>query len=341
MEGSRSFPQVELTAKHLEKDERLYVEAIERVNEILKHEIDYETIGTIIEDICKRCFPDSSKSKVVFKRIEELKKRLFAFNVKYVDVVEEKNGDIVFSKNRAQIGEQSITFFAKEFLNSEDKVDAQMLIDTVIHELLHLVVWGHEHIKNEKGVATISGLMYQKFSVTEKSELHFQEYFRSLNEGLTELIKDAVYSEYQARKGTAFDSPEFGMDVGLEKGVVVNPLMRFVGYSSKRADVKVLINEIHKATGISEDDVFRSLVSEYFTNGNLTREELLKLFGEYEGLTSLLDRLSKDINAREYSQDEIEQDFKDTIFSEQGYIRALFGRDVVGSYNKKIQEDVY
>lgn len=341
MERPQSFPQAELTAKHLEKDERLYVEAIERVNEILKHEIDYAVIGNILEEICGRCFPDRSKGEIVFSRIEEIKNGLYSYHVKYVDVEEGENGDISFSKNRAQIKSKSITFFAKEFLNDEDKIDAQLLTDTIIHELLHLVTWGHEQNKNEKGVLMMSGVMYKEFSFNEQSELHIGEYFRSLNEGLTELIKDAVYSEYQARKGIAFDYPEYGMAIESKDGSVISPLMRSVAYNAQRMDVQILVDEIYKATEIPLEDIWRSLVSEYFTNGNLTRAELLKLYGDHESLASLVVRLSEDLHARDYPQAVANYNFYNTIFIEQDFVKALFGRDVIGRYNKKIKEDVY
>jgi hypothetical protein len=216
-------------------------------------------------------------------------------------------------------------FSARDFFEN-GKANNNEILRTFIHESLHIAsmdVSGGNKISN-------SGLAQEHIYKLVDTNVQ-AVFFNKINEGVTELITDAIYTEYLARKGI---NPEADAEhFSNLQGVRFRD--RYRTYLEERYYVTKFIQEVTKVSGLGESEVIHALTKEYFSNGNLLRSEMREAFVDHPEIIQMLETVKRNMNP-EINEDEFESIDQQIITEKSQFALALFGRDVIGEYNEKI-----
>jgi len=66
----------------------------------------------------------------------------------------------------------------------------------------------------------------------------------------------------------------------------------------------------------------------------------LQLFKEYPATQRIIISLSENVKPDRHSDQMVKLGIEQTVINEQKIIKALFGRDIIGKYNKKIVDSL-
>lgn len=327
MEGS-PMSQANLIPLVLEKEEMMWQFAIERTTEALEKDIDFVLISNILRDIYKKCFP-GIPAEILDAKIENLSH--IKCDVLYTIINPDDLKNSLTEGVEAHTDGKVIQYAASKCCDDEGNPDVPKLLKVSIHELLHIAAG--------RSLATGTGEVFST-GIDQAKQIHIGKealYFRNINEGLTELIADAVYSEYLARKGEVSSSCSLE-DVHLPEGEFALP-GRYISYENERIAIYSLIDELEKVSGFSYDTICQTLVKEYFTNGYVLRDEMVEAFEGNPEIIQILERYKRNL-IEDYGND-VHAYLHDTLQgSEVHFIKAIFGRDVIGVYNKKVVESL-
>lgn len=295
-----------------------------RTKEIIDKEINFTLISEIIGDIYKKCIPGVSSE--ILAKISD-----FVNHPKYQVQYSQLDGDDA----RADLGSMRMSFSAEAVVGDHGGINSTKLLKNVIHELLHLVTRSY---RQDSLSIVYTGV---RAHVLKGSQEY--SFFERLNEGLTEIIADAVFAEYVAREGSV-SAVHRTSDFIIGEMKLAIPF-RYPSYVRERLGVFRLIEVLQSATSVNNSDfdhnydsLCRALVREYFTNGYLLSDEMYEVFAESPGLLDILEKLRDDdsiLGEHDLSEDSQIEYLSQLTFGESNFIKALFGRDVVGAYTAK------
>lgn len=316
--GDRVVPSPTLEK---EVSEEQKVVTIEKVKEALEKSIDRHLVVNVIEDIFSRCLPDVTK--------EQVKNIMMSILPPKIEVVYFIDPLITGEKpRRAETNGINIMFSAREFYTN-NVVDIAELLHVYIHEALHVVSVDRNSYETDGSFTT--GVSIATEQMLQNEPVFY--FYNKFNEALTELLADAVQTEYLTRKGEASHHKTLLID---EKEFLIE---RPFAYQEERIVVQKIIKKIVEVSGFSNDQVVRAFVREYFTNGYLGRDEIVEAFKGYPEVYSKLKKLGNNFTF-EVSKAELEKYEFDMISTEFDFVKALFGRDVIGQYNKKVVDSL-
>lgn len=334
------FFQQGLDPGQLEREKALVLKSIDSVQEAIK-EIDFRLIKEILTDFCKKLGGVSDEDRAFFlKHILEME---YDIHVVYSEELDSNlQGGLYGEKHQSKgtvtimsVWNNVITIFARECVDGNGELhyeDRLLLMRGMIHEILHaqtelsvkddVTGESQEHI----------GIAYLNESNEGDSMDQNGLPFMLLNEGLTELITDAVFSEYLARSGTVK-----GYEVirkWYHKELLID---RGVTYINERMAIMALVSKISEYSGVPEDKVYQSLLSEYFTLGDLSRSELLdecKDAPEIKELLLQVKQNNSDIFSH-YDNADIDPILDLWDKSCLAHVKAMVSRDYIGEVNKR------
>jgi hypothetical protein len=255
---------------------------------------------------------------------------VYPVQVTYSGEVDLSHYGTAFSAHQWRVlGDGKLKVRAREVVNEEGEVDQEMrlfLVKMLIHEIVHKRNTGLLEVHCLKFSMRISGI--QKMSMNTDSGIKSIASFSGLNEALTEIIADGIYSEYFARTGKMAEYEAASSEPDFAK--------RHLGYVPERLALQNLADKIARDLGVTERKVYEALTVEYFKNGDLMRSELLNdgsLSGE---VTEFLEKLERNDPSAfpDLSED---QELKISTFlhmKELSAVRAVVGRDYIGEVNK-------
>ncbi len=332
------FSQQGLDANQLEKEETLELKSIHSVQEAVK-EIDFTLINRILRDIYTKFTGDlSDEDRNFYFKLDEN----FNIHVKYTELIDLSHYGAFLSNTtniKAYTHNGRIVIFACEYVNNYGDIDSKtklLLIRDIVHEMLHIKSsFAEEDIASEKLKFT-SGISPKPLSNNDGTLMDHDDNkgddFILVNEGLTELITDAIFSEYLARSGVL---KEFEQNNGLD--TQPDYIDRGALYLSGRLALVSLVDMIAQHTGVSEDKVYQALVIEYLTGGDIMRAEIMDECKDSPEISAFLEKMKsndlKDI-VKSYSEEE-----RNTLLDFMNkhklvHIKAILGRDYIGETNK-------
>lgn len=331
MEGGSRFSEQNLNPDVLKEEEQIWALSIERTKEAIERNVDFNLISSIFGEIYQKCFPGISKEELS-KKLESVTHPTYEvlYSLFEVDDVLERK-DISESEDSAYTDGKIIRYASSVYCTSNGEVDVPYLIKTSIHELLH--VFAGSFSNPGTGEIFSTGVSHQK----QVYGGNHASFFEKVNEGLTELISDAVFAEYLARKGEMVSLGN-QKDVHLSDGDFDMP-ERHMTYGEERVDLYKLIHEIGEASSFSIESIFQALVKEYFTRGYLLREEIVEAFKDFPQIQEALEKMKRNLSEGN-TEDDQGHLYELAHRSELVLIKALFGRDVIGQYNKKIVDSL-
>ncbi len=327
------FGEGGLNPKQLEKEEAIVTRAIDSVQEAIK-EIDFKVIDQILFTILKKAYPELSSLQ--FHKNFSFD-GVYPIRVKYSQFMDLSHYGSSFENEgghaSAYYDDDNIVVFAREHVDDEGNMhDDQKpaLIKTLIHEAMHLMSTAVYEKKSDTWEAW-TGVTKQRSSEDTSEKLESLPYMR-LNEALTEVVADAVYSEYLARTGSVTTFEEKSKWYKKESHIDRN-----AGYISERMALATLVDMLAKHSGVDEGRVYQALAVEYLKNGDLMRSEMLEEYKETDDIRSFLDNLkqNKDETFPSFSDEKIEEISAFLSVKELTAIKALVSRDYIGEVNKR------
>jgi hypothetical protein len=318
------FSEAGLVPGQLEKEAEVIERSINAVQEAVK-EIDLQTVDDILLSIFKKVYPDRSE--------DDLKSRFlfdgnYNIGVKYSEKLELENYNSKRDLDASAYARgNKIAILARAFVDnagSLDKHSRSDLVKTVIHEIMHTKSSNFDQYHQVE----FSGVSLEDGQIKEEGNPYIH-----LNEALTEVVADAVYSEYLARTGTAKEFDE-------ERNGYTLPIERHAAYMSERLALEQLARRLAKESGMSLEQVYQAFAVEYFKNGDLGRGELLELI-DSEEIKSLLGKI--EVNDTEiltsFSPAEIAEYDNYLHWYQQKAVTGLVGRDYISSVNRKRDDE--
>lgn len=160
--------------------------------------------------------------------------------------------------------------FVKPFVPSR----VQRFTNLLVHELVHAISDSNENDpETDEDYKSNLGLDAQEFDGKLFGFSYYKNNYLLLNEGVTELVAEAITHEYFRRKGETVE------DVSLTERNV---------YLSGKAVVELLAKSIAYRTGVSEDAAFKAIARSMF---NYDFDEFVKLTEEDLVLKELLEKI--------------------------------------------------
>ncbi|MFA5132061.1 MAG: hypothetical protein WC444_01890 [Candidatus Paceibacterota bacterium] len=332
------YSQSALTQESLSQEELVWNERISEVKEVLEREIDFNLIGDIISELYRKSFPEI-KQEDVRQVLDDVYRPSIVVDYT-ISYQEPKKREGVHFSQESQIVDalaatdgKSIYFYARSFYD-KGSVDKGRLLSASIHESLHIASSKFFSLSHEMKLTGVTNLFSKK--LTNKEEIVGRE-FNDLNEGLTELITDAIYSEYLARKGEV-TSPVFeevDPESGMSFGLIGSPME----YEEGRLFAYEFMEEFSRVSGLGLDETARSMVAEYFAGEGFHRDEIKELVSNDETLLEMLAVAKRNIPVG-YNKESLDFVKNELSHQEKLFTWALFGRDEVGRYNEKIHESL-
>lgn len=313
------FSQYGLQEDVLNKEIGKEYKFIENTKDAIEKEVDFHAIADIIKDLIIKSKPGISESEIK----EELS-RLHNVKIEVKYVLHDE--DDISYHGSANTDGNYINYSAFALCDSKGIPDTESLIYVSIHELLHVAT----------GSFGLSGDNY-KTGIEEQKNIKGEQvtFFTLANEGLTELITSAIYSEYVARrKGLGGVKQKIDLN---DTGKVL--IEKDMSYIKERIAMMNLIKHISFLTGFTNEEVCRSFVSLYITKGSLLEEDLIDEFKEYPEVLETIEAFKRNLIA-EISINEEQDYINKYIESLDLFAKALFGRDVIGEYNIKTIDEI-
>lgn len=326
MEGD-PFSSQNLAQPSLELEQLSFAQKIDHVQDFVKNEVQYSLLGDIFGELLRKSRAANRASmhgvtgenELIENRVKNVKEP--SLHVEYLSSFTDKySGETTDRSSLAHTDGKSISFSASFFF-AHSKLQKNLLLKAVVHELVH--------------VASFTGIT-AGISTAEKVTIGKQEkiinYFELLDEALTEMISDAVYSEYLARSGEIMND-EFKKrdDNGMEYGLIDIPIT----YYNARIQLIALINELTQATSSSEELVIQSLVGTYFRNGKLDDVSIKEAFADNKEILEYIEQTKRNL-VDGITEDDIEYLEEDLLKEESVFTCALFGRDEIGRRNQEV-----
>lgn len=324
-----AFSNAGLDPLQLEKEATIVDRSIEEVKMALK-EVDFKVVDDILLGIFRKVYPnisdDGLKSDFSFDGQYDIK-------VKYTEGLEggryNNTTPQTVSSSSAYARGTQVAIMAREFVNEEGAMTGGMkarLIKTAIHEIMHV----KSFYTTPSGDMAFTGLASSTVYNPEDNAS-----FLHLNEALTEVITDAVYSEYLARTGVATQNEEV-----FENNNKI-PLYRYATYLNERLALQKLVEMISKNSELPVEKAYESLVVEYFKNGDLRRSEILSEIDDQE-LKEFLEKIETNDSKilQSFSPTEIKIYVDYLHWSQAQAINSIVGRDYISSVNNQRYEEV-
>lgn len=324
------FSQAGLRPEEIGRETNLVVKSLDAVQEVVK-EIDFQVIDNIFLDIYKKIYPEIPPKDL--KQIFALE-GVYPVQVTYSGEVDLSHYGSSFMNSQGRVLGyryllQKLKINAREVVNEQGEIDEEMrlfLVKMLIHEIVHI-----RTTKAFKGLLPNTldehtGI--EKKSMNTQSKITGVGSFSSLNEALTEIIADGIYSEYFARTGRMKEYEAASREIDFAK--------RQLGYVPERLVLQNLVDKIARDLNVSEREIYQALAVEYFKNGDLMRSEILSDPSLSNEVKQLLEQLHRDDPSSFPSLSE-DQESKISTFlhkKELAAVKALVGRDYIGEVNK-------
>ncbi len=219
-------------------------------------QVDFE----MIRDICARIL---RKAGVDEKKAEKIS----------LDIVNKKGGNFTnyLSGTKAYYDPTDVNVtFVKPFIPSR----IQRFTNILVHELVHAISDSNENNpENDEDYKSNLGLEAQEFDGKLFGFYYYKNSYILLNEGITELVAEAITHEYFRRKGEAVE------DISLTE-------RNF--YLSGKAVVELLAKSIAYRTGVPENVAFKAITRCML---NYDFDEFVKLTEEDLVLKELLQKI--------------------------------------------------
>ncbi len=318
------FSHAGLEPEQLEKEAAIVEKSVEAVQEAVDG-IDYQVIDDILLGIFKKAYPNLSEV--------ELKEK-FSFDgryditVKYSEKMEHENYGSGSDLNASAYAQgDKIAILAREFVDDQGNLNENSesgLLKVSIHEIMH----NKSHSADQYQQTKFSGIAPME-RVTDNGTP-----FIHLNEALTEIIADAVHSEYLARTGivSKFDKYESGYK---------QPVYRHAVYLNERLALERLVLMLQEESGMDRERIYQALTVEYFKNGDLGRSEIIDTI-DSERLKEFLEKIETNDGEilRAFSGDEIQTYNGYLHWYQQQAITGIVGRDYIGAVNWKRASEI-
>ncbi len=323
------FSQAGLQPEEIDRETNLVVKSLDAVQEVVK-EIDFQAIDNIFFDVYKKIYPEISPKDL--RHIFALE-GTYPVQVSYSGEVDLSHYGTAFIAHQGRVlgysYSKTLKVNAREVVNEEGDVDQDMrgsLLKMLIHEIVH-----------RRSTTSFRGLSpnilhkstgIQKVSVNLDSNITSVASFSVLNEALTEIIADGIYSEYFARTGkmAEYDAASSGSDFDN----------RYLGYIPERLVLQNLVDKIARDLGVTERKVYEAFIVEYFKNGDLMRSEILNDDSLSDEVKQFLEKLYRN-DPTLFPELRGHHESKVSTFlrtKELAAVRALIGRDYIGEVNK-------
>ena len=237
-------------------------------------QVDFEMIKDICASILRKAGVDES-------RVEKIS----------LDIVNKKGGNFTnyLSGTKAYYDptDGDVTF-VKPFIPSR----VQRFTNLLVHELVHAISDSNENDpETDEDYKSNLGLDAKEYDGKLFGFPYYKNNYLLLNEGVTELVAEAITHEYFRRKGETVE------DVSLTERSF---------YLSGKAIVELLAKSIAYRTGVSEDVAFEAIVRSMF---NYDFDEFIKLTEEDPVLKKLLEKI-KDLGTHNLETNRLLSPFK-------------------------------
>lgn len=212
----------------------------------------------VLQDICSGIL---RKSGVDEKRAEKISATL----------VEKKEAwDIFLTGDFAQRTPEGKIIFFKSFYTKFEK-----FVSTLIHEAIHEISDNFTHDSDsDEDYVQRAGVSERVFAGKLFGLSHYKDLNNLLNEGITQLVAEAVTHEYFRRQGVGIEDIRL-----LERNI----------YTSGKAVVELLTKSISYKTDVPEDVAFKAIVRAMF---NYDYDEFVKMVQGDPELEELISHIS-------------------------------------------------
>ncbi len=322
------FSDAGLHPDQLEKEQALVEPSIRSVQETIQ-KIDINTIIDILFGLYSRTRGIAKAEETK----EQFRHRVYPhIIVKYSDDINLKHyGERFVSQNeppQAYSLHGSIVFLAREIVNNDGTLGSLgdfFIIKLLIHEMLH-------SISTVQTIDTTTGAAVELSGVSKNVGQREGGEFRVINEGLTEVIADAVFSEYLARTGELSRYHENEGYSDRQKLV-----SRFAGYLRERYALMLFVHELSNETKVSEGEVYQALLTEYLATGDISRSEIIDECKSNEVVQKMLRQFRDNIIDEQDLPgiDDLEKIISSFTIKELAHVHKLVGRDYIGETNKR------
>ena len=187
------------------------------------------------------------------------------------------------------------------------------------------------NVKGQEGKEDLKAHHGLRFGKESSSSGDEGDPFALLDEAMTEVIADSVYSEYLARSGTISQYEE-----KRKWYKQTNFIDRNAAYLPERMALMSFVDLIAKYSMIPEEKVYQSLVVEYFTSGDLSRLEILNEIKDEPSIIELLNKLKQN-DPLLFQELPEEKQVELLIFLDLKQLtplKAIVGRDYIGEVNQ-------
>ena len=321
-----------LDSEQLEKEIPLVEKSIHAVQEAIK-EIDFSKIDDIVIDMLAAVRTELSREQI--KEYYSLKGS-YSIKVTYSGEVDVEEAFTLGKYAPAAYSHfPDIVVHAREIVDEKgdfSKERKQYLLKVVAHEIMH-----HFGFKVEQQEGKDIPLVHAGLSFGEPDKEGYVDdvAFSLLDEAMTEILADAVSSEYLARTGTIKDYED-------SKNWYQKPLhvSRHATYIPERMMLLSFVEKIAQYSGLSEDDVYRALAVEYFTGGNISRAEIVDELKDEPAIVNMIHDMKENQPGTfsDMSDDEQENIVAFLDLKQLHWVKAFFDRDYIGTTNQERQD---
>lgn len=325
------FSQAGLQPEEIGREANLVVKSLDAVQEAVK-EIDFQAIDTIFLDVYKKIYPEIPPKDL--KQIFVLE-GMYPVQVTYSGEVDLSHYGTAFNAHQGRVlgysYSKKLKVNAREIVNEEGELGQEMrgfLVKMLIHEIVHRRSTTAFRGSPPNVLHKNTGI--EKVSVNLDSNITSVASFSALNEALTEIIADGVYSEYFARTGKLAEYESANTDTELDFA------KRYLGYVPERLALQNLIDKIARDLGVPERKVYQAFILEYFKNGDLMRSEILNDDSLSDEVKQFLEKVYRN-DPNVFPDLPEDQELKISTFlhtKELAAVQALIGRDYIGEVNK-------
>lgn len=315
-----------LSQEQLSKEEGLALKSIDSVKEVLGS-FDMRLIHQILLEILKK----TRRGLYQNVNLEFLLPENISITVKYEQHADLDTDDTIGKDRDLPRGGitmlDSVTLFARGLVDEKGEVphnSKKDLLHALVHELIHGIGTSFSRFETTDTWIPRTGFI-ELFKLAGQDKV----YLDSLNEAFTEIIADAVVSEYLARSGTL---KEYEEKQGKDKTF----FNRTISYLPERILLSSFVSALAEKLQVGEGVIYQGMATEYFSTGSIATPEMLEVFKEDEKLADVYEKLKhNDVSEYESLTEGQEVSILNTLdLGQLQHVTALVGRDYIGSVNK-------